>query len=48
MATRSEWNRLIDLTHTLALVENDLREAAGNSEYYDARTVAERILFERF
>lgn len=54
MATREEWTRLINLSHDLALVEDDLRNAvktnASSNEAYDAgvQWLAETILFERF
>lgn len=45
MATLSDWNAYINLTHEMALIENDLREIAETdfNSYY-----VERILFERF
>lgn len=53
MATREEWNRLVDLAWDLALVEYDLRERVNLAGYEDdfyagAGRLAERVLFERF
>lgn len=51
MATREEWQRLIDLSWDLALVEDDLRAVAaegGIGDYYQDEVLAQRILFERF
>lgn len=52
MATRGEWQRLIDLSWDLALIEDDLRAAAELPEADDLNPIgwdlARRILFERF
>lgn len=55
MATREEWTRLINLSHELALIEDDLRTAyaytSGSADYDEcesAESLASRILFERF
>lgn len=54
MATRDEWNRLIDAAWDLALVEDDLRAATlkhsmGVNDWEDGQIdFARRILFERF
>lgn len=49
MATRAEWNRLVNTDHELALVEDDLRDVASHPErYYDAAALAQQILYERF
>ena len=51
MATREEWNRLINLSHEMALVEDDLRTVVhdgGFGDYYQDSVLAERILWEHF
>lgn len=49
MSTLSDWNAYMDVVHSLALVEDDLRETAGLGLLTpDAAALAERILWERF
>ena len=43
MSTRQEWNRLINLTHDLALIEADLREEAAHGS-----ASAQAMLWEHF
>lgn len=43
MATRGEWQRLINLSHELALVEDDIRDLSAKGSLW-----ADTILFERF
>lgn len=51
MATITDWNAFLNLTHELALVEYDLRQVIEFGDAYtdnEAVATAERILFERF
>lgn len=48
MATIEDWNKYLGVVQELALVENDLRAVALDNTLYDAPSVAQRILFERF
>lgn len=58
MATREEWTRLINLSHDMALVEDDLRaivdepfvgSAPGDNDYQAGEVnLARTVLYERF
>ena len=48
MATLSDWNAYMDVVHSLALVEDDLRTTVAQDVSEDAAALAQRILWERF
>lgn len=47
MATRGEWQRLINLSHEMALIEDHLRETAGVGEVRESGYAME-LLREHF
>lgn len=47
MATVENWNKYINVLYDLALVEDDLRDAAVNGNQR-ASAFAQRVLYERF